>query len=294
MESKPRWQDPGAILPESLTNTRVQVHYAVQWLARLARAALKSWPDDRQAALFWSTEINGLVTRKIVNDTTQFRLGLSLEEAALVLFENDRPTQSWSVDGQKDRDLGEFVREVAAKMGVDINHRALTGPLPYEDEMPAHALEARGTYAIKANAGALRELRLWTQNAFNILNEIHLDFGRVGLGPDLPKLSARNLTVLQRLQLQEGDPKQARTILIGMNLGGLYFREPFFYVSRQPGLGSLVRLPLLPPPSGWNKTPIRGLVLRSSDIVRTPGMRGSVRKILGEAIDAMERLSSGS
>ena len=59
---------------------RLQAHYAVQWLARAARAYAMPRPDDHHTNLGWDDSISGLTTHPLAQG-----LALGLNVAALRL-----------------------------------------------------------------------------------------------------------------------------------------------------------------------------------------------------------------
>jgi hypothetical protein len=51
MTPTPSWRPLVGVDAAELTEARLQAHYAVQWLAKLARAALPAQPDDSHTNL---------------------------------------------------------------------------------------------------------------------------------------------------------------------------------------------------------------------------------------------------
>ena len=78
MTTTPSWRPLTAVEAAQLSEARLQAHYAVQWLARLARAAVPAQPDDSHTSLGWDNELDGFVTHPLPDGA---RLGLRLSDS---------------------------------------------------------------------------------------------------------------------------------------------------------------------------------------------------------------------
>ena len=74
--------EPGLVDLDRLREARMQVHYALQWLARAARAFVPPQPHDTHTNLGWDDALNGFVTHPMKGD---LQLGLGITELTLVL-----------------------------------------------------------------------------------------------------------------------------------------------------------------------------------------------------------------
>jgi hypothetical protein len=66
-----------------LHDARMHAHYAVQWLARAARAYVPSKPDDSHTNLGWDDVFGGFETHKMQGA----RVGLKLAPLSLAILE---------------------------------------------------------------------------------------------------------------------------------------------------------------------------------------------------------------
>src|ERR1700743_1626621 len=63
---------------------RLQAHYAVQWLARAARAYVKPQPEERHTSLGWGDAFGGLTTHPLPDGS---RLGLRVADLTLAFLD---------------------------------------------------------------------------------------------------------------------------------------------------------------------------------------------------------------
>src|SRR5437764_1147495 len=81
--SASNWHLFTGVEPSRLHEARLQAHYAVQWLARAARAYAAGRPNDEHTNLGWDDGLGGLTTHPLASGG---RLGLRLATLTLVLL----------------------------------------------------------------------------------------------------------------------------------------------------------------------------------------------------------------
>src|SRR5262249_14807568 len=155
----PKWRRNRPLDLGPLTEARLHAHYAVQWLARAARAYHPSQLYDSPTNLRLGPRLGGFVTHPLPDG---MRLGLAVADLRLVLLEAGADGEpGLSLEGRTDPDIRAWLGEQLTARKLDAD--ALDAPSPYA--MPAHALGRGLAYDRATNAGALSELTCWYGNA---------------------------------------------------------------------------------------------------------------------------------
>jgi hypothetical protein len=61
------WKKLGKINPKSLTETRLQLHYAIQFMAAVGNFLTEPRSDFSHASLTWNSELNAFVSGIVVS-----------------------------------------------------------------------------------------------------------------------------------------------------------------------------------------------------------------------------------
>jgi hypothetical protein len=228
----------------ALREARLQAHYAVQWLARAARAYVTSGPDDRHTNLGWDDAIAGLTTRALPQGTV---LGLNISDLTLNLRDGPRVagSQSLGLEGRRDADIRRWLGRHLGATGLDAE--ALDAPSPYQ--MPEHPIGRGAPYGAAGLAAALAGLVAWYANADRVLGEARQRI--VGRGIDAPPVRCWPHHFDLDSLIALGAAAGAHTIGVGFCPGDEYYDQPYFYVSRHPPPDVAV-LPSLPPVGHWH------------------------------------------
>src|SRR6266404_6382113 len=161
------WMPLRDIDQRRLSEARLQAHYAVQWLARAARAYDPPQPDDEHTNLGWDGALDGFTTHPL-KDGAWLSLKITDLTLALHVGEGRTQVQSFSLDGRSDAQARQWLSEQLGAQGLDAH--ALDAPSPYE--MPAHAVSQGAAYGPAGLADALAELAAWFGNARHSLDSI--------------------------------------------------------------------------------------------------------------------------
>ena len=154
------WVPLRGIDQRRLSEARLQAHYAVQWLARAARAYVPPQPDDGHTNLGWDGALGGFTTHPL-KDGAWLSLKITDFTLALHVGEGSTHVQSFSLDGRSDAQAGQWLSEQLGARGLDAH--ALNAPSPYE--MPAHAVSQGAAYGPASLTDTLAELAAWFGNA---------------------------------------------------------------------------------------------------------------------------------
>ncbi len=262
----------------ALHEARLQAHYAVQWLARAARAYVRPAPDDRHTNLGWDDAVAGLTTHALSQGTV---LGLNIAELTLLLWDApDRATpQAISLPGCRDGEIRQWLgRQLSAK-GLD--PEALDAPSPYH--MPEHPIRRAAPYGAAGLAPALAELAAWFANANQVLGATRQ--GIVARGIDAPPVCCWPHHFDLDSLISLGSRATARTIGIGFAPGDAYYDQPYFYVSCHPppDVAALHSLPL----GHWHSHHFTAAVALADGIVAVADQQAATEAFLRAAIDIL-------
>src|ERR1041384_7820034 len=121
------WQDVPRANFVFLHAARMQAHYAVQWLARVAAAYVPAEPDERHTNVGWDAAFGGLVTHPLPDGS---RLGLRIADLTLAFL--DVHPHELALDGRADAEVRTWLGgHVAARnLAVGKLDDALPSALP--------------------------------------------------------------------------------------------------------------------------------------------------------------------
>src|SRR5438552_6998265 len=158
------WVPLRGVDQRQLSEARLQTHYAVQWLARAARAYVPPQPDDGHTNLGWDGALGGFTTHPL-KDGAWLSLKITDLTLALHVGEGSTHLQSFSLDGRPDAQARQWLSEQLGARGLDAY--ALDAPSPYE--MPAHAVFQGAAYGPAGLAVSLAEHADWVGNSRHML-----------------------------------------------------------------------------------------------------------------------------
>ncbi len=243
--NKPHWRPFRGIDRGQLHEARLQSHYAVQWLARVARAYIPPQPDDGHTSLLWEDGLDGFVTHPLTDGA---RLSLQISTLTLAVHGDEQGNgQSVSLIGRSNKEVRQWLGEQLAVRGIDA--RGLDAPSPYE--IPEHAIADGAAYGPARLAGALAELAAWYANADVLLGRVRDRMTGLTLAasPVCCWPHHFDLATLTTLPTRHGD--MMGSIGAGFSPGDQYYDEPYFYVSVYPEPDPTT-LPLLPAMGHWH------------------------------------------
>ena len=265
------WQDVPRANFMFLHAARLQAHYAVQWLARTARATVPSQPDDHHTNLGWDDAFGGLVTHPLPDGS---RLGLRIADLTLAFL--DVHPHALPLDGRTES-------EVRTWLGGHIAARALAAgklddPLPYA--LPDHVLALGARYSLDEIGGALATLAAWTMNAHTALVGVQKHLAGQKLKAPPVRCWPHHFDLDCLVTLPRG-----RTMGIGYCPGDEFCDEPYFYTSMWPE-PSIPGLPLLPAMAHWHTYKFLAALAPAHKIVAAHGQGAYVKQFLDVSVAA--------
>jgi len=253
---RPAWQHLTPGRARALTDARLQLHHAAQFLACLGISYLPHAADDSHTSMEWIAS-GALGSRPV--GPRPFRLAVRLHPMSLVVVAANAELGSFELNGRTIDDGTRWIRARVAELGLDPDRYSLTKHYT----IPDHRV-ARGLPFDTSDAGSFEELEKWFANAALLLGTFgapvrcwphHFDIAAL-LGP----------------------------IGIGMEPGDVYYDEPYWYVNKSPS-------PAAPPLHAlagggtWHTHEWTGAVLPGSRLL-DDGQEQQTAEFLSSAVDA--------
>lgn len=275
------WRPLRGVEPHRLKEARLQAHYAVQWLARAARAYIPPQPDDSHTSLLWQDDTGSFATHPLPHGA---RLDLRMADLTLFLRSGTAPARvqtvplSGSSDGQARQRLGEYL----SALGYDA--KALDAPSPYE--MPPHGIAHGAAYDATCAADALAELAAWYADASALLGPIQgqLAARKFAVSPVCCWPHHFDLATLTTLPTQ--NPDATGYMGAGLSPGDEYYDEPYFYVSVYPEPDPK-KLPALPALGHWHTREFMAAIAPAHKILTATDQAAATGEFLDAAIAAV-------
>ncbi len=268
-----QWRLLRAIDKPQRAEARLQAHYAVQWLARAARAYIPPQPDDGHTSLRWDRDT--LTTQPFKDGA---RLSLHIADLTLALHDASGAAQAMSLAGRTDREACAWLGERLAAHGLDA--KALDAPAPYE--IPAHALAGDVRYDTAGSADALAMLAAWYADANLLLQRLQRQLTDRKLAPSPVACWPHHFDLAILVTLPKPNPEQTGYVGAGLSPGDDYYDEPYFYVSIYPKPAAL---PALPPLAHWHTHEFTAAVATAHKIVAAKDQRAETEDYLQGAMD---------
>ncbi|MBM3526466.1 MAG: hypothetical protein FJX62_00095 [Alphaproteobacteria bacterium] len=250
---------------------RLQAHYAVQWLARAARAYVPAQPHDRHTSLGWDDTFGGFVTHPLPDGS---RLGLRIADMTLA-FADVHP-HALALDGRADAEVRTWLLgHIAARNLVS---GKLDDPSPYD--LPDHPLALGARYSLDELNDSFATLAAWYSNANAALGETQKRLAAKRLKAPPVRCWPHHFDLDCLVDLGRG-----RTMGLGFSPGDEYCDEPYFYTSMWPE-PPIPKLPLLPQPGHWHTYKFLAALAPAHKIYAAHDQGEYVRTFLDAAIKA--------
>ena len=279
VERETNWLPLQAVDQRRLSEARLQAHYALQWLARVARGYIPPQPDDNHTNLGWDAGMGGLTTHPLRDGA---RLGLRLIDLTLIWHAGAGSQPSlFPLSGSTDAQARKRLSEHLAARGLDA--QALDAPVPYV--MPMHTIAKGAPYGAVGLTGALAELAAWFNNAAGSLGFIYDRMRERNWAASPVRCWPHHFDIATLTTLPARAADAAASINAGLSPGDKYYDEPYFYVSIYPEPDPRM-LPTLPTLGHWHERDFIAAVARAESIVAAGNQQAATDHFLQAAIDA--------
>jgi hypothetical protein len=281
-----QWRPIRGVDQFRLTDARLQAHYALQWLARIARAYIPPQPDDSHTCLSWAHGLKGFVTQSFASGT---RLLLQIPTLMLALQsdEGTAGSQFFALGGQTDAQVRYWLGKQVEAHGLD--ESALDAPAPYG--IPAHAIARGAAYEASTAADGLAVLAAWYANAAALIEGVRRHIAGQLLAVSALCCWPHHFDLAILAMVPPGQSTEPALIGVGFSPGDEYYEEPYFYVSVYPDPDPAA-LPALPEVGNWHTRDFTAAVARAQKILAVKNPEIETGKFLHDAVIASLRLVS--
>lgn len=267
--------------PQHLISSRIQLHYAIQFMAAIANVLASPQPDGSHVTLSWDAKWQHFSGAPI-SDLFQ----VAFDPMSLNAFFLDPQGSQIAIlplEGQTLNGGLEWHKAQITQLGLDASEIVLLDYPP--NDFPDHELARGGEFQFDA-----LETRIGLLNYFQISQMLLENIILESEGADELHIWPHHFDMATSLSLParlEGEP---RSIGVGFSPGDAGYPEPYWYISPWP-YPSLSDLPEL---SGgrWHTKGWVGAVLTASDLgeVTTEASQQSVKAFIKDAIAASYQL----
>lgn len=266
------WRPLRGVDRGQLRESRLQAHYAMQWLARAARATIPARPDDAHTNLGWDDRLDGFTTHALRDGV---RLGLKIANLALVVLDTGG-TATLRLDGQRDAEARAWLGARIAALGFE--PAGLDAPAPYT--IPEHAAAKGAAYAVGERADAFIELAAWFANADGALDGVRAAMAGSGFAASPVRCWPHHFDIATLATVDE-----KRSVNAGLSPGDASYDEPYFYVNPYP-YPDAAKLPPLPPLGHWHTRGFTAAIAPATRILAAHDRQAESIAFLRAAIDA--------
>lgn len=250
------WQTIGNIKPQELTESRLQLHYAIQFIAATGSARAEPLPDYSHTSLEWNPALE-VFTGALIRVKTPFRV--ALEPISLTLLILDKQGDTIAAFPLHEKTMAEglnWLKEQISKLGADSDKVSFLIYPP--DDFPASAVAHGAAFDASAES-ARQELTNYYANTHQLLQEIITtaeEASSIHIWPHHFDIA----TLIFLPGTKNGEPM---TVGIGLSPGDINYDEPYWYVSPYP-YPATENLPGLDSNGFWHTQYWVGAVLTAS------------------------------
>jgi hypothetical protein len=281
-------QNTNPITGQGLTESRLQLHYAVQFIAAIGSALAEPKPDYSHTSLGWNSELKVFVGELIKGESV-FQIALDPGSlTSLILDEESNRLAEFPLHGKTIAQGLNWHKDEISKLGVDAHQVTLLTYPP--DDFPDHAV-AHGTPFDASQEAARRELTDYYANTYLLLQEIVAT--TEGASPIHTWPHHFDMATL--ISLPGRKNSEQMSISMGMSPGDKSYDEPYWYVSPWP-YPDITKLPELDADGFWHTQHWVGAVLKASQLSEdktVDAQKEQVRLFLQSALNAANTLLQG-
>jgi hypothetical protein len=254
------WQTIAKISPDELVESRLQLHYAIQFIAATGAALAEPLPDYSHTSLDWNPDLE-IFVGSAIRAPQSFQVALDPSSFTLILLnQGDETIASFPLQGKTMAAGLSWLQPEIAQLGADGSKiRFLDYP---PDDFPDHGL-AHGAAFDASSELALSELTNYYANTHQLLQNImatHEDASAIHIWPHHFDMA----TLIMLPGMINGSPL---TVGVGLSPGDSSYNEPYWYVSPYP-YPDPAGLPALDGQGFWHTQHWVGAVLLASRLTQ--------------------------
>ncbi len=250
------WQPIGNIKPQTLTETRLQLHYAIQFIAATGSALAEPLRDYSHTSLAWNPKLT-VFTGALIPSKTPFRVALEPITLTLLILDKQSATIAAFPLHQKTMAEGlNWLKEQIYKLGADSDKVSFLSYPP--DDFPDYVV-AHGAAFDANEESARKELTNYYANTHQLLQAIlptSDEAASIHIWP-------HHFDIATLILLPGTQNGEAMTVGVGLSPGDINYDEPYWYVSPYP-YPNMENLPALNGNGFWHTQHWVGAVLTAS------------------------------
>ncbi|MGO8923048.1 MAG: DUF5996 family protein [Xanthobacteraceae bacterium] len=271
------WRPVKRVDLRRMVEARLQAHYAVQWLARIARAYIPPQPDDGHTSLLWERARDALMTQPL---KTRIYFSVRIPDLVLALHDGSSPLKIIHLADHSDLEIRESLGKKLSAQGFDAD--ALDAPSPYE--LPPHAIAHGAKYdAVRSQEDVLAEFAAWFGNAKLLLSDLQRKMSERRLTASPARCWPHHFDISTLITLPVRDSDAIGYIGAGLSPGDEYYEAPYFYVSVSPEPAPAL-LPQLPGGGHWHTEEFTAAVLTWDEVPNTKAQKAAANDFLHSAV----------
>ncbi|MEB3218664.1 MAG: hypothetical protein VKN72_20855 [Nostocales cyanobacterium 94392] len=222
------WQAIGTIQPQKLSESRLQMHYAIQCIAAICSALAEPLPDYSHTSLQWNPDLEVFVGA-LIRAEKPFQVALEpVSLTAIILDKQDNTITNFSLHQQTMLEALNWHKQEIAQLGADASKIKFLDYPP--DDFPDYIVAHGAAFDANNEPSERQELANYYANTHQILQEIIAtteSSSAIHIWPHHFDIA----TLITLAGTKNGHPM---TIGIGMSPGDSNYNEPYWYVSGYP------------------------------------------------------------
>ena len=275
------WKNLGNINPLSLTENRLQLHYAIQFMAAVGNFLTEPQSDSSHASLNWNSTLEMFVSG-LVATTQPFQVALEpISLISLVLDVGGNKLAEFSLTQKTMNEGMNWLKQTISPLGVDVAQLAFVS---YPDDFPDHPL-AHGATFKQLGEAQRQELIAYFANSNLVLQSVTArtkNASPVRIWP-------HHFDIATLISLPDTPQDEAVSIGVGMSPGDSSYDEPYWYITPWP-YPELANLPQLSSNGTWHTDGWVGAILTASQLSQEDKQPEKLAAFLDSAISASRSL----
>jgi hypothetical protein len=255
------WQTIGKIKPQELTESRLQLHYAIQFIAATSAALAEPLPDYSHTSLAWNPGLE-ILTGAAIQATQPFQVALDPISLTLILLNQRSETiASLPLHGKTMSEGLIWLKQESAQLGAE-DSKIMFLDYP-SDDFPDHVL-AQGAAFDASQELALSELVDYYANTHQLLQAM-IATTEDAIAAHIWPHHFDMATLIMLPGIQNGN---SLTVGVGLSPGDAGYNEPYWYVTPYP-YPDTANLPTIDGKGFWHTQHWVGAVLPASHVTET-------------------------
>ncbi len=255
------WQAIAKIPPQELVESRLQLHYAIQFIAATGAALAEPLSDYSHTSLAWLPDLEVFVG-SVIQATQPVQVALDPVSLTLILLDQHSETiNALPLPGKTMAAGLNWLQQELAQLGVDASKIVFLDYPP--DDFPDHPL-AHGAIFDDSQTLALNELTDYYANTQPLFQAIIATTE----GATATHIWPHHFDMATLITLPGTKNGSPLTVGVGLSPGDTSYPEPYWYVSPYP-YPDAASLPALESLGFWHTQHWVGAVLPASRLTET-------------------------